>query len=38
MKVELTNDNVQSFDTRWNEVLSAVTDKPGENILEVFTG
>ena len=33
MKVELTDDNVRSFDTRWNEVLSAMTERPGDNIL-----
>ena len=33
-KVQLENDNVQAFDTRWDEVLSAVTDRPADSILD----
>ena len=32
--VQLKNDNVQAFDTKWDEVLSAVTDRPTDSILE----
>ena len=31
---KLENDNVQDFDTRWDEVWSAVTDRPTDSILE----
>ena len=33
-QVQLKNDNVQAFDTKWDEVLSAVTDRPTESISE----
>ena len=33
-KVQLKNDSVQAFDTKWDEILSAVTDRPTDNILE----
>ena len=33
-QVQLQNDNVQAFDTKLNEVTSAVTDRPIDNILE----
>ena len=33
-KVQLKNDNVQAFDTKCGEALSAVTDRPADNILE----
>ena len=33
-KDQVRNDNVQSFDTNLDEVLSAVTDRPTDNILE----
>ena len=33
-KVQLKSDNVQAFDTKWDEVLSAVTDRPTDIILE----
>ena len=28
------NDNVQAFDTKWDEVLSALTDRPTDSMLE----
>ena len=28
------NDNVQPFDTKWDEILSAVTDRPTDSMLE----
>ena len=31
-QVQSKNDNVQAFGTRWNEVLSAVIDRPIDNI------
>ena len=31
-KVQLNNDNVQAFDTKWDEVWSAVTARPTDNI------
>ena len=33
-KVQQENDNVQGFDTQWDEVLSAVTDRPTDSMLE----
>ena len=33
-KVQSKNDNVQAFDTKWDELLSAVTDRPTDNTLE----
>ena len=33
-KVHLKNDNVQAFDTKWDKILSAVTDRPTDSILE----
>ena len=33
-KVQVQNDNVQTFDTKWDEVLSAVTDRPTDSMLE----
>ena len=33
-KVYLKNDHVQAFYTKWDEVLSAVTDRPTDNMLE----
>ena len=30
----MKNDNVQAFDTKWDEVLSAATDRPTDSILE----
>ena len=33
-KDQFKNDNVQIFDTKWSEVLSAVTDRRADNILE----
>ena len=33
-KVKLENDHVQDFDTKWDEVWSAVTDRPTDSILE----
>ena len=33
-KVKLENDNVQDFDTKWDEVWSAVTDRRIDSILE----
>ena len=33
-KVHLKTDNVQAFDTKWNEVFSAVTDRYTESIWE----
>ena len=32
--VQLKNDNVQTFDTKWDEVLPAVTDRPTDSISE----
>ena len=32
--VQLKNDNVQTFDTKWNEVLPAITDRPTDSISE----
>ena len=34
LKVQSKNDNVQAFDTKWDEVLSAVTDRPTTTFLE----
>ena len=34
LKVELKNDSVQSFNTRWNETVIAMKKQPGEDILE----
>ena len=31
---KLKNDNVQTFDTKWDEVLPAVTDRPTDSISE----
>ena len=33
-KAQLKNDSVQAFDAKWDEVLSAVTDRLAKNILE----
>ena len=33
-KVQLKNDNVQVFDTKWDQVFSAVADRPTDIILE----
>ena len=33
-KVQLNNDNVQPFNSKWDEALSAVTDRPTDNKLE----
>ena len=33
-KVQLMNDNVQAFDTTWDDVFSAVTDRPTVSKLE----
>ena len=33
-KIKLKNDNVQVFDTKWDEALSAATDRPTDSILE----
>ena len=33
-KVQLENDTVQGFDTKRDDVLSAVTDRPDDSILE----
>ena len=33
-KVHRKNDNVQAFNTKWNEVLSALTDRLTDNMLE----
>ena len=33
-KVHLKNDHVQAFYTKWDEVLSAVIDRPTDNMLE----
>ena len=33
-KVQLNSGNVRAFDTKLDEVLSAVTDRPTDNILE----
>ena len=33
-KVQLKNDSVQAFDTKWDEVVSAVTDRPTDSMLE----
>ena len=32
--VQSKNDNVHIFDTKWNEILSSVTDRLTESILE----
>ena len=32
--VHLKNDSAQAFDAKWNEVLSAVTDRPTDITLE----
>ena len=34
MKVQSENDNGQAFDPKWDEVLSAVTGRPTDSILE----
>ena len=36
-KVQSKNDNVQAFDTKWDEVSSAVNDRPTDNILVILT-
>ena len=33
-KVQFKNDSVQAFDTNWAEVLSAVTDRNTDSIIE----
>ena len=33
IKVQLKNDNVQAFDTKWSEVISADTDRRTHSIL-----
>ena len=33
-KVQLQNDSVRAFATKWDEVSSAVTDRPTDSILE----
>ena len=33
-KVQFKNDNVQAFDTKWDEALSAVTHKLRDSTLE----
>ena len=33
-KVQRENNNIQAFDTQWDEALSAVTDRPTDNKLE----
>ena len=33
-EVQLKNDNVQAFDSKWDEVLSAVTDRLADKILK----
>ena len=33
-KVQMNTDNVPVFGTKWDEVLSAVTDRPTDSILE----
>ena len=34
LKVELKGDNVQHFDTRWDETIIAMTEKPDDEVLE----
>ena len=34
--IQSENDNVQGFDAKWDEILSAVTDRPADNILETL--
>ena len=36
VSVTLRNDNVQDFDTRWDEILLAMTQIPSDDILEGF--
>ena len=33
-EIQVKSDNVQAFDTKWDEVLSAVTDRFTDNLLE----
>ena len=34
LKVKLRNDNVQSFNTRWDETMIAMKEQPDKKILE----
>ena len=34
--VQLKNDNVQAFDKRWDEELSAINERPTDNMLETL--
>ena len=36
LKVELKNDNVQSFNTRWSETNTAMKKQPDDDNLETF--
>ena len=33
-EIQVKSDNVQAFDTKWDDVLSAVTDRFTDNLLE----
>ena len=33
-KVQLKNDSVQAFDTKWDEISSTITDRPTDSMLE----
>ena len=34
--VVLRNDNIQEFDTKWDEILLSMTQIPSDDILEIF--
>ena len=34
LKIELKNDNVQSFNTRWDEIIIAMKKQPDDEMLE----
>ena len=36
LKVALKNDNVQSFNSRWDEIIIALEKQPDEEILDSF--
>ena len=36
LKIELKNDDVQTFNTRWNDTVLAMSKPPDEEILESF--
>ena len=37
LMVQLKNDSVHGFGTKWDEVLHSMTNAPNEYILEIFT-